>query len=99
MLGSSFVELPDGSQMIMPMQDAAIYCYGNVRLEANGVAPTHAVKDLLAYSQGVDTIKEAGIKVIYDLVRESTPAKPEVAPEKPPVDDGEVEEKFFVAAR
>ncbi len=98
-LGSSFVELPDGSQMIMPMQDAAIYCYGNVRLEANGVPPTHAVKDLLAYSQGVDTIKEAGIKVIYDLVKESTPAKPEVAPAKPPVEDKDVEEKFFSSVR
>lgn len=98
-LGSSFVELPDGSQMIMPMQDAAVYCYGNVRLEANGVAPTHAVKDLLAYSEGVDTIKEAGIKVIYDLVLESKPATPEAAPEKKPAEDKDEEEKFFVTAR
>ncbi|CAG1770651.1 carboxyl-terminal processing protease [uncultured bacterium] len=97
-LGSSFVELPDGSQMIMPMQDAAVYCYGNVRLEANGVAPTHAVKDLLAYSAGVDTIKEAGIKVIYDLVKDYVPAKPEAAPEKKPAEDKDEEEQFFVAA-
>jgi carboxyl-terminal processing protease len=97
-LGSNFVELPDGSQMIMPMQDAAVYCYGNVRLEANGVPPTHAVKDLLAYSEGVDTIKEAGIKVIYDLVKDNVPAKPEVAPDKKPSDDKDEEEKFFVAA-
>lgn len=97
-LGSSFVELPDGSQMIMPMQDAAIYAYGNVRLEGNGVVPTHAVKDLLPYAQGVDTIKEAGIKVIYDLVQDSAPATPEAKPEKPPVEDKDEEEKFFLAA-
>jgi C-terminal processing protease CtpA/Prc len=85
--------------MIMPMQDAAMYCYGNVRLEANGVAPTIPIKDLLAYAEGVDTIKEAGIKVIYDMVKDNAPVKPEVAPDKKPADQTDEEEKFFVAAR
>lgn len=96
-LGSSFVALPDGSQMIMPMQDAAMYAYGNVRLEGNGVVPTHPVKDLLAFAAGADTIKDAGVKVLYDLVKDGAPAKPEAKPEAKPAPDRntEEEEKFF----
>jgi len=93
-LGSSFVELPDGSQMIMPMQEVGALTYGNVQLEANGVVPTHPVKDLLAFAAGGDTIKDAGIKVLYELVlAQPEEAKPVTPPDQgPPADSGDEEE-------
>ncbi|HRJ78924.1 MAG: PDZ domain-containing protein [Planctomycetaceae bacterium] len=92
-LGSSFVALPDGSQMIMPMQDVGSLTYGNVQLEGNGVTPTHPVKDLLEYAEGGDTIKDAGIKVLYDLVL-ATPETPKATPAPDKKAEEEKEEQF-----
>jgi len=91
-LGSTFAALPDGSQMIYPAQNARDLSFGRVELEGNPVEPTHPVKDLLPYAAGVDTIKEAGIKILYDLVKD----KPKVEPAPDP-DAGAKEEDFSIA--
>ena len=72
-LGSTFVALPDGSRLLLPAQEVRRLTYGLVDLEANPVQPTHPVKDLLAYAQGVDVIKEAGIKVLHGLMPKAEP--------------------------
>ena len=89
-LGSGFIPLPDGAYLLLPQTEAAALTYGRVRLEANPVKPTHPVKDLLAYAAGTDTIKEAGIKVLYELVKD-LPAPKEEAEELE-----EVEEDFSI---
>ncbi len=86
-LGSTFVQLPDGSWLLYPAQNASGLAYGNAQLEGNPVTPTHPVKDLLPYSEGVDTIKDAGIKVLYDLVKEL----PKVEPHKEKSEEKEEE--------
>lgn len=69
-LGSTFAQLPDGSYLIYPAQNVRTLSYGQVELEGNPVEPTHPVKDNVRYAQGVDSIKEAGIKVLFDLVKD-----------------------------
>lgn len=91
-LGSTFVAMPDGSQLIYPAQNVRSLTFGQVELEGNPVEPTHPVKDLLPYAAGVDTIKEAGIKILYDLVKD----KPKVEPAPDP-DAGAKEEEFSIA--
>lgn len=86
-LGSTFVQLPDGSWLLYPAQNASGLAYGNAQLEGNPVTPTHPVKDLLPFSAGVDTIKDAGIKVLYDLVKEL----PKVEPHKEKSEEKEEE--------
>lgn len=89
-LGSTFTQLPDGSYMLYPAQNPRNLSYGNVELEGNPVEPTHPVKDLLKYAAGADTIKQAGIKVLYELVKDNP--KPE--PKKDPDFENEEEEGF-----
>ena len=89
-LGSTFTQLPDGSYLLYPAQNPRSLSYGKVELEGNPVEPTHPVKDLLQYAAGTDTIKEAGIKVLYDLVKDlPIPTK-----EDPDKDSPEAEEEF-----
>jgi hypothetical protein len=63
--------------------------YGNVELEGNPVEPTHPVKDNVPYAAGVDTIKQAGIKILYDLVKDNP------KPELPKPEKREVKEEEF----
>lgn len=79
-LGSGFVQLPDKSWMIYPGQEVRGLAYGNVRLEGNPVKPTHAVKDIVPYSAGADTIKQAGIKILYGLLKEAPRPEPKALP-------------------
>ena len=89
-LGSTFAQLPDGSYLLYPAQNPRDLSYGKVELEGNPVEPTHPVKDLLQYAGGTDTIKEAGIKVLYGLVKDlPIPTK-----EDPNDDSPEAEEEF-----
>ena len=90
-LGSTFAPLPDGSQLLYPAQNVRSLTFGQVELEGNPVEPTHPVKDLLPFAAGSDTIKEAGIKILYDLVKD----KPKVVPAPDP-DAGEKEEGFSI---
>lgn len=89
-LGSTFTQLPDGSYLLYPAQNPRSLSYGNVELEGNPVEPTHPVKDLLQYAGGTDTIKEAGIKVLYDLVKDL----PKPTKEDEHKDSPEAEEEF-----
>jgi carboxyl-terminal processing protease len=75
-LGSGFVQLPDKSWMIYPGQEVHSLAYGNVRLEGNPVKPTHAVKDIVPYTAGADTIKQAGIKILSGLLDEAPKPEP-----------------------
>lgn len=70
-LGSTFVKLPDGSYLILPVQKASQLMYGKTVLEANPVTPTHPVKDIVKYSNGADIIKEMGIKVLMGEIKEA----------------------------
>ncbi len=70
-LGSTFVKLPDGSYMIIPVQRASDLMYGKTVLEANPVTPTHPVKDIVKYANGADIIKDMGIKVLLAEIAES----------------------------
>ncbi|MBZ0137116.1 MAG: PDZ domain-containing protein [Planctomycetes bacterium] len=89
-LGSTFEQLPDGSYLLYPAQNPRSLSYGNVELEGNPVEPTHPVKDLLQYAAGTDTIKEAGIKVLYGLVKDlPIPTKEDENKDSP-----EAEEEF-----
>jgi len=90
-LGSTFFTLPDGSRLLYPAQRVSTLTYGNVDLEGNPVEPTHPVKDLLPYAAGVDTILEAGAKILADLCREA-PERP--APTRPSRGMEEAEEDF-----
>jgi carboxyl-terminal processing protease len=84
-LGSTFQQLSDGSWLIYPAQNVRTLSYGNVELEGNPVEPTHPVKDIVPYAEGVDTIKEAGIKVLYGLVKDlpaPTKEDPNAGPEE-----------------
>ncbi|MDC1142638.1 S41 family peptidase [Planctomycetota bacterium] len=67
-LGSTFSPLPDGSQMIIPVQRASSLMYGGTVLEANPVTPTHPIKDIVRFANGADIIKEAGIKVLMQEI-------------------------------
>lgn len=87
-LGSTFAQLPDGSYLIYPAQNVRTLSYGQVELEGNPVEPTHPVKDNVRYAQGVDSIKEAGIKVLYELVKDLP--KPEL-----PKEESEAKEEEF----
>ncbi|MBE7492877.1 MAG: PDZ domain-containing protein [Planctomycetes bacterium] len=82
-LGSTFAAMPDGSQLIYPAQNVRSLTFGQVELEGNPVEPTHPVKDLLPYAAGVDTIKEAGIKILYDLVKDKPKVEPAPDPDAP----------------
>ncbi|MCA8913333.1 MAG: PDZ domain-containing protein [Planctomycetes bacterium] len=89
-LGSTFAQLSDGSYLLYPAQNVRDLVYGKVELEGNPVEPTHPVKDLVEYAAGQDTIKEAGIKVLYEKVKDlPKPTK------KDPVDDSPEEEEGF----
>ncbi|MCZ7605252.1 MAG: S41 family peptidase [Planctomycetota bacterium] len=88
-LGSTFAQLPDGSYLIYPAQNVRDLTFGKVELEGNPVEPTHPVKDLLEYAAGADTIKEAGIKVLYEKVKDLPP------PKKEDEDYGEEQEEEF----
>jgi C-terminal processing protease CtpA/Prc len=89
-LGSTFSELPDGSYLLYPATNARDLSWGKTELEGNPVEPTHPVKDLLEYAAGQDTIKEAGIKVLFEKVKDLPP--PSNEPEK---DDSPEEEEGF----
>ncbi|MCC6464748.1 MAG: PDZ domain-containing protein [Planctomycetes bacterium] len=93
-LGSTFAQLPDGSYLLFPAQNVRSLTYGQVELEGNPVEPTHPVKDLLPFAAGADTIKQAGIKVLYDLVKDK-PAYKKPEPEQRPHE--EKEEEFSLA--
>lgn len=88
-LGSTFAPLPDGSYLLYPAQNARDLSYGKTELEGNPVTPTHPVKDLIQYAGGQDTIKEAGIKVLYEKVKDLP------IPTKEAEDYGEEEEEGF----
>jgi C-terminal processing protease CtpA/Prc len=88
-LGSNFSKLPDGSYLIYPAANVRNLAYGNVELEGNPVEPTHPVKDNVPYAAGVDTIKQAGIKILYDLVKDNP------KPELPKPEKREVKEEEF----
>jgi C-terminal processing protease CtpA/Prc len=75
-LGSTFIAMPDGCQLLLPAQAVRSIAYGQTDLEGNPVEPTHPVKDLLAYAGGVDVIKDAGIKVLFELVKELPKVEP-----------------------
>jgi C-terminal processing protease CtpA/Prc len=84
-LGSTFQQLSDGSYLIYPAQNVRNLSYGQVELEGNPVEPTHPVKDIVPYAGGVDTIKEAGIKILFDLVKDRpapTKEDPNAGPEE-----------------
>ena len=88
-LGSTFAELPDGSYLLYPAQNARDLSWGKTELEGNPVEPTHPVKDLLEYAAGQDTIKEAGIKVLYELVKDlPAPTKEEPKDNSPEEEEG-----------
>lgn len=75
-LGSGFVRLPDGSWLIYPGQEVSGLAYGNTRLEGNPVKPTHPVKDIVPYTAGADTIKQAGIKIFSEMLKEAPKPEP-----------------------
>jgi carboxyl-terminal processing protease len=87
-LGSTFQQLSDGSWLIYPAQNVRDLSYGKVELEGNPVEPTHPVKDLLQYAAGQDTIKDAGIKILYGLVKD-LPAPTKVDPNAGPEEEEE----------
>ena len=87
-LGSTFEQLSDGSYLIYPAQDVRSLSYGKVQLEGNPVQPTHPVKDLLPYAAGADTIKEAGIKILYERVKD-LPAPTKEVPNAGPEEEEE----------
>lgn len=87
-LGSTFTQLPDGSYLIYPAQNVRNLSYGQVELEGNPVEPTHPVKDNIRYAAGVDTIKEAGVKILHELVKDNP------KPELPKPDHKAAEEEF-----
>lgn len=89
-LGSTFFKLPNDDQMIMPVQNARSLSFGQVELEANPVTPTLPVKDLVRYAAGQDTIKQAGIKTLYGMVKDL----PKVEPKKDP-EAGEAKEEGY----
>ncbi len=95
-LASMFVPLPDGSQLLLPVQDVPHYCYGNVRLEGNGVKPTHPIADYLAYAEGGDIIKETGLKILLEQVVEFESRRPRETV-KPDTSDELHEEQFSYA--
>lgn len=82
-LGSTFVPMPDGSHLLLPVASVPHMTYGNVQLEGNGVVPTHPMKDHLEYAEGGDIIKEAGIKVLLGEINEAAKAGSKSG--KPPV--------------
>ncbi|NUN47197.1 MAG: hypothetical protein HUU15_00010 [Candidatus Brocadiae bacterium] len=58
-LGSTFVELSDGSCLLVPVQNAQFYTKGE-KLEGVGVTPHHVVDFPLPYANGYDEILEFG---------------------------------------
>ncbi|MDC3378875.1 S41 family peptidase [Planctomycetota bacterium] len=66
-LGARFEPLQDGSFMLVPVMDMRSMTGGRV-LERNGVAPDIEVTVDLAWSEGVDSIYEAGLEVLFDEV-------------------------------
>ncbi|MCB9894520.1 MAG: PDZ domain-containing protein [Planctomycetes bacterium] len=88
-LGSTFAQLPDGSYLLYPAQNARDLSWGKTELEGNPVEPTHPVKDLLEYAAGQDTIKEAGIKILYEKVKDLPhPTKEEEKDNSPAEEEG-----------
>ena len=87
-LGSTFAPLPDGSYLLYPAQNVRDLAYGKTELEGNPVEPTHPVKDLIQYAAGQDTIKEAGIKVLYEKVKDLPPPKKESEDAGPEEEEG-----------
>ncbi len=92
-LASNFARMPDGSQLLLPVSAVQNLAYGNVKLEGNGVKPTHPIADIVAYAQGGDIIKETGIKVLLEKVKAVKTDKP--APLQPEVPDEPATEEQF----
>ncbi|MCC6572870.1 MAG: PDZ domain-containing protein [Planctomycetes bacterium] len=92
-LGSNFARMPDNSQLLLPVMNVQTLTYGNQQLEGSGVVPTHPIKDLVAYAEGGDIIKETGIKVLMGEIKKRPAKKPE--PEPQPVEPEDTPEEQF----